>query len=161
MAKKGINISGTKEVLDNLKKFGESGDKAIKRTLNATSNFISTKASSNAQALTGYRYAGKPVNADENFYQISRSINNEKINDYSYKVYQNSVIGAYVEFGTGAYVDVPMGWNDVAWSYYVNGKGYMSAQPYFIPAVKDGEKYLQEQMKNALEDLTIKWFKKL
>lgn len=43
-------------------------------------------------------------------------------------------VAAYVEFGTGSKVRIPAGLERYARRWYVNGKGFMPASPYFFPA---------------------------
>lgn len=45
-----------------------------------------------------------------------------------------TVLAAYYEFGTGAYVDVPVGLEDYAMQFYVNGKGVIPAHAFLFPA---------------------------
>ena len=41
---------------------------------------------------------------------------------------------AYQEFGTGALVEIPKGYEDFAHEFFVNGKGVTPAQPFLLPA---------------------------
>lgn len=63
-------------------------------------------------------------------------------------------LGAYIEFGTGAYVAVNPEWKDLAWSFYKNGMGTLRPHPYLYPAYVQGRKRLLEQLKKGLERLT-------
>lgn len=49
-------------------------------------------------------------------------------------VFFSARYAAWVEFGTGAFVDVPSGLEDYAMEFYVNGKGTTRPQPYLFPA---------------------------
>ncbi len=49
-------------------------------------------------------------------------------------VFFSARYAAWVEFGTGQFVDVPAGIEDYAMEFYVNGKGTTRPQPYLFPA---------------------------
>lgn len=60
---------------------------------------------------------------------------------------------AYVEFGTGplaaAYVpQLPKEWQDLALTFYVNGKGRLPAHPYLYPAFNIAKDMLLKDLKN-------------
>lgn len=60
-------------------------------------------------------------------------------------------MGAYMEFGTGVYVKVAPEWKDMAWQFYVNGKGRLRATPYMYPAFVKGRKNLMRLLKLRLK----------
>lgn len=62
-------------------------------------------------------------------------------------------MAAYIEFGTGGFVNVPAGYEDMAWQFYVNGKGTLPPYPYLIPSYEKGKKKFIEDLKNKLKDL--------
>lgn len=45
-------------------------------------------------------------------------------------------LGAYQEFGTGVYIDIPPGLEDYAMTFYVNGRGRILPSPFLFPAVE-------------------------
>src|SRR5690606_6455672 len=65
-------------------------------------------------------------------------------------------IAAYLEFGTGAFVDVATEWKDMAMMFYKNGKGYLRPHPYLYPAYNKGKPIYEAQLKALLENLTKK-----
>lgn len=52
----------------------------------------------------------------------------------SKRVSSNASYSAYVEFGTGPYVNIPPGLEEFARQFYINGKGTTRAQPFLFPA---------------------------
>lgn len=64
-----------------------------------------------------------------------------------------SPMGAYVEFGTGAYVDILPGLEDYAMTFYVNGKGTILPQPYLFPAMEDERPKLVSRLQNRFKNL--------
>lgn len=61
-------------------------------------------------------------------------------------------IAAYEEFGTGIYVDVTEGFEDYAWTFYVNGKGKKHARPFLIPAYVEKSKQFIDNLKKIAKD---------
>jgi len=77
--------------------------------------------------------------------ELKQRISSEVIdNGFGTRVTQNFLdLGAYYEFGTGAFVKVDPEWKDMAWTFYKNGKGILKPHPYLYPAfVLNREKYL-------------------
>lgn len=60
-------------------------------------------------------------------------------------------MGAYMEFGTGVYVKVAPEWKDMAWQFYVNGKGRLRATPYMYPAFVKGRANLLKLLRLRLK----------
>ncbi|MDV3661632.1 hypothetical protein CMU70_14350 [Elizabethkingia anophelis] len=148
-------VKGLDKVLRKLDSFGEDGKRRIAAVTKAAALDIQHEATRNAPTM--YKYADgqeEHVNGE-----IAKSIKAEKINDTNWTVSVNSKMGAYAEFGTGAYVQVVDEWKDIAWSYYVNGKGIMLPQPYLYPAYIKGKKQYVQAMEDALEGLKRKYGK--
>ncbi|WP_185260358.1 HK97-gp10 family putative phage morphogenesis protein [Elizabethkingia anophelis] len=146
-------IKGLDKVLRKLTAFGEDGKKRIAKVTADAALDIQHEATQNAPKM--YKYADgeeEHVNGE-----ISQSIFSEKITDTYWTVTVNSTMGAYAEFGTGAYVEVSPEFKDIAWSYYVNGKGLMLPQPYFYPAWIKGKKQYMKDLKDALHGLQQKY----
>ena len=59
---------------------------------------------------------------------------------------------AYVEFGTGAFVDIPAGLEDYAMQFFVNGKGRIPAKAFLFPAFFRETKELEKRMAKILEE---------
>lgn len=137
-----LKITGQKELFKKLAKFGEEAEQMVESITQVTAEEIATNAKQNA-----------PVN----FGKLKQSIHARKEGHLFHTVYVNNVpIGAYVEFGTGAFVDVPTEWVDMAWQFYVNGKGYLRPQPFLYPAYVRGKAQYEKDLRQLLESLTKK-----
>lgn len=109
---------------------------------------IASEASKNAPKMYKTKNSGFPTNGE-----INQSIQTDQVSQLKYKVTVNSVMGAYAEFGTGAYVDVPTGWEEIAWSYYVNGKGMIMPTPYLIPAFRKGKERFKKDLQKYIDNI--------
>lgn len=137
-----LKITGQKELFKKLAQFGEEAERMIESITQVTAEEIATNAKQNA-----------PVN----FGKLKQSIHARKEGHLFHTVYVNNVpIGAYVEFGTGAFVDVPTEWVDMAWEFYKNGKGRLHPQPFLYPAYTRGKKIYEDNLKALLDQLTKK-----
>lgn len=116
--------------------------------INANVNEIAAEATQNAPALFKTQNGGFPTNGE-----IVQSINVTRNSNLKSTVSVNSVMGAYAEFGTGAFVDVPEGWENVAWSYYINGKGTIMPTPFLIPAFNKGKIRTIKDLENYLDEI--------
>jgi len=62
--------------------------------------------------------------------------------DMSAKVYADILYAAYVEFGTGGFVEVPKGMEDYAMEFFVSGDGITRPQPFLIPSFNENKEKL-------------------
>ena len=87
-------VKGLNETLAQLKKFGKEAEKGVDLIAMATANDIGLEAKQKAPKDLG---------------KLAQSISSPavKVSDLNYKVVVTSSYGAYVEFGTGAKVDIP------------------------------------------------------
>lgn len=139
-----IKITGQNELIRALSKFGEEAEKRIDQITHATATQIADQAKLNAPR----------ANAEIN---IAQTINVSKESHLFYTVNVQAVpIAAYLEFGTGAFVDVAPEWKDLAWEFYKNGKGRLRPQPYLYPAYTRGKKIYEANLNALLEHLTKK-----
>lgn len=140
-----LKITGDKELLKKIRAFGEEAETRIEGITQIAAQEIALKAIQNV-----------PVN----YGKIKQSISSQKESKLLYTVNVNELpIGAYVEFGTGAKVQVPDEWKDLAWQFYVNGQGYLPPTPFLYPAWKAGGKQYEKDLKDLLERLTDKYNK--
>lgn len=144
-------VRGAKEVIRDLVNFGKEAERRIAQITESTAREIQGDAKQNVPLVLKYSYGN---NTPSELHEVAQSIFAEKVSDLTWKVSQNSTLGAYVEFGTGAYVEVSEEWKDVAMTYYVNGKGLMLPQPYFYPAWVQGKKQYVQDLEDVLEMLT-------
>lgn len=137
-----IKITGQKELFRKLAQFGDEAERRIDQITHATATQISDQAKQNAPR----------ANAEIN---IAQTINVSKESDMFYAVNVNAVpIAAYLEFGTGAFVQVAPEWKDLAWEFYENGKGRLHPQPYLYPAYTRGKRIYKDNLNALLDHLT-------
>lgn len=140
------SFQGVAGTISNLRKFGSIGENRIKIISETIANEIAADAKVN---VMGYR-------DKELASQIAQSIKVEKVrsDNFSYTVRVGTQpMSAYVEFGTGVFVQVPKGWEKIAWHYYVNGKGFMYPYPYLYPAYYKGRRQYKKDLKDSLNYL--------
>lgn len=61
----------------------------------------------------------------------------------------------YVEFGTGQFVKVPKGFDEMAMSFFVNGKGRMKPRPFLIPSWASEVPIFKADLKKIIKDLKL------
>lgn len=88
--------------------------------------------------------------------EIKQMISSAVIDDgFTAEITQNALpMGAYIEFGTGVFVKVAPEWKDLAWQFYVNGKGRLHAHPYLYPAYEKGRKDFIKALKAKIRQIT-------
>lgn len=92
------------------------------------------------------------------YHKVSQSIRANKETDYKWNVSVNELpMGAYVEFGTGTFVEVPQGWEETAMAFYVNGQGWLEPFPYLIPAFHKGERQFNQYIRDAFVNLVAQF----
>lgn len=140
-----VRFQGTQATIEKLKKFGRVGENRIKAISQATATQIVTDASIKIQSYPG----------DIGF-RIAQSISASKHdNGLTWFVSVNEVpMAAYIEFGTGTFVEVPPGWEETAWQFYVNGKGYLRPFPYLYPAYYKARRQYKKDLQESLLYLT-------
>ena len=137
-----LKITGQKSVFKALAKFGTEVEQKVESVTQTTAQEIALVAAQNAPA---------------NFGKLRQSVHARKEGHLFHTVYVNDVpIGAYVEFGTGTFVEVPAEWRDMAWEFYVNGKGYLRPHPYLYPAFTRGKAQYKKDLQQILDNLTKK-----
>jgi hypothetical protein len=70
----------------------------------------------------------------------------------------NADLAAYVEFGTGRFAESILGtypkeFQDIAWEYYINGKGKIVGNPYLIPAIVENEDLVDKEIQKYFDKL--------
>ena len=61
---------------------------------------------------------------------------------------------AYQEFGTGPLVEIPVGYEDFAMEFFVNGEGHTPAQPFLFPAFLARRDKIVEELSQRLDAYT-------
>lgn len=141
-----MNVEGVDKLFRKLQRVGKLIEDDIEAVTEATAYEISNKASSLApnggvhSGVTG-TYRGT----------LKGSMYTEKLSKMEYAIGSKASYAPYVEFGTGSRVQVPKGWEDLAWSYYVNGKGYMYPQPFLYPAWYSGQREYKRKLQLLLD----------
>jgi hypothetical protein len=144
-----MKLKGANQLQVKLYKMSQDSTKIVGDIVRLNANEIASEASRNAPKMFKTKGGtGFPTNGE-----INQSIATDKVSELKYTVSVNSVMGAYAEFGTGAFVDVPEGWKEIAWSYYVNGKGMIMPTPYFIPAFRAGKERILKDLQNYLSKI--------
>jgi len=141
-----MNVEGVNELLKRLQRVGRQVEDDIEALTEATAYEISNKAAS--LAPNGGVHSGSVGTYRGT---LKGSMYTEKVGKMEYAVGSKASYAPYVEFGTGSRVQVPPGWEDLAWSYYVNGKGYMFPQPFLYPAWYDGQKEYKRKLQILLD----------
>lgn len=140
-----VNFRGTQGTIRKLQRFGRAGELIVKQITAVSAQEIETKAASNLASYNDVDQDGK----------IAQSINAYSKNDgLTWSISVNQVpMAAYIEFGTGIFVDVPKGWESIAMQFYVNGKGYTTPHPYLYPAYYVVRTQYKKDLRDALNDL--------
>ena len=143
-----MKLKGVNKLKVKLNKISKDSEKVVGDVVRVNANEIASEAARNAPKMFKTQSGGFSTNGE-----INQSIFTDRVSNLEYTVSVNSVMGAYAEFGTGAYISVPKGWEDIAWSYYVNGKGIIMPTPYFIPAFKAGKKRILKDINKYLSNI--------
>lgn len=83
---------------------------------------------------------------------LAGSIGIEQKPDVTY-VFADKPYAAYQEFGTGALVQVPSGYEAYAKEFFVNGKGKTHAQPFLFPALFKNQESLLPNVEEEIQKI--------
>lgn len=138
------DIKGLEALQKKLLSMGKDVETFVKLETEAVGFAITEDAKNNASFIQG----APP--------ELKQRISNELTNNgFGTRVSQNFLpMGAYMEFGTGAFVEVSDEWKDMAYTFYKNGKGRLHATPYLYPAFTLNRLLYIEKLKKKLELLT-------
>jgi HK97 gp10 family phage protein len=140
-------LKGLKDVLEDLQKFGEAMQKKVNDVTHANALELQETAKQNAPFDLG---------------KLRQSIKTIKLEDSSYLILANATglapYAAYMEFGTGGNVSVPLELADIAIQF--KGKGVkkidLRPRPYMYPALVRQRRIFLEDLKHLLETETKK-----
>jgi len=150
-----MEVKGVQALIRKLKEFGDIGNRRVEAITAIAAQEIATDAARRAPVSASVSGENSSTGGS-----LRQSISSNKIDKLTWGIKVNVSYGAYVEFGTGTLVEVAEEWKDLAWEYYINGRGYMSPQPYLYPAYVAGrERYIQD-LKDSIEDLTERFNRK-
>lgn len=114
-------IKGLDDLRNRLKGLEKESKKAINKGIQET-----------AKLILGDALSRVPV--DKGLLRASLGIENRP-DELTAIVYAGALYAAYQEFGTGAFTDVPSGYEEYAMEFFVSGKGHTSPQPFMFPAL--------------------------
>ena len=140
-------LKGLKDVLEDLQKFGEAMQKKVNDVTYANALELQENAKQNAPFDLG---------------KLRQSIKTIKLEDSSYLILANATglapYAAYMEFGTGGNVSVPLELADIAIQF--KGKGVkkidLRPRPFMYPALVRQRRIFLEDLKHLLETETKK-----
>jgi HK97 gp10 family phage protein len=138
----------------------------VKRQIRNDANKLVAGAAMRTATVAKQRLQPHSGDSREQAFEIAairQSINySHNANALEATVYAGNVTGdhlaAYYEFGTGKHAatyvpGLPPGWQALARTFYVNGKGTLKEHPYLYPAWKQEGQRLSEKLKN----LKVSW----
>lgn len=140
-----IDKNRINSLIKKIQDFGDQSVDIVEKETELAANEMRTKVIRNK-----YAYGQNVSNA-------IGEITVEKQTETYYTVgVQNVPIAAYLEFGTGAFVEIQPEWKGLAMQFYVNGKGTIKPHPYLYPAYhEESEKYITN-LRKALKSLKLK-----
>lgn len=140
-------LKGTKALQSKFDRFGKEGYNRVAAVTKIAAQEIELDAKQTAPLDTG---------------KLRQGIKSESITDLSYRILAAEIYSAFIEFGTGGLVDVPIGWESLAIQFKGEGKRQvnLSPQPFLHPAFVKGSKQYKKDLKREFEKLTTKYSKK-
>jgi HK97 gp10 family phage protein len=136
-----IKVHGLQELQQNLQRLKEEMPQEFEDELETTGRLIEAEAKRNAPVDTG---------------KLRQSIFYERVvrgGRVGFAVTANVPYAYYIEFGTGAKVDIPDGWGDFAAQF--KGRGIrqvnMPARPYLIPAYRNQVNELGKRLETRVK----------
>lgn len=123
-----FKLKGLKETKSYFRKFENGSKKAINKSIQQTARNILKAALSRVHLDSGALKSS-----------LGMEQNTEEMNA---KVYADILYAAYVEFGTGGFVEVPKGMEDYAMEFFVSGDGITRPQPFLMPSFAENKEKL-------------------
>lgn len=141
-----VTAASLQKTISKIRKFGNEAELVIDQATDLSAKQIATEAKMNVNAY------GKTI------VEFVGEITSQQEGEMYYTISADKVpLAAYVEFGTGAYVEVADEWRNLAWQFYKNGLGTMTPHPYLYPAFRQGREEYQKTLNRILETLTKKY----
>lgn len=133
-----FKLKGLASVNKQLRKLERDSQKAINKGIQETARLILNSALNRVPVAMG---------------DLKKSLGIENMpEEMKAKVYASALYAAFVEFGTGAFVEVPTGLEDYAMEWFVSGDGVSRPQPYLFNSMAD----YQDQLLPLIEAELIK-----
>lgn len=153
----GVKVKGLDKLVKKLNKFGDDGERAVKRNI----EFSATNIELNAIRRAPFEIAGIPTGIKQ---KIDKIISNGGLTA-KVGVQGSDPFPLYVEVGTGLnFIELvnsdPVNYDedikDLARQFYVNGLGTLPARPYLFPSFFEERVKLIEELKKDLTELANK-----
>jgi HK97 gp10 family phage protein len=116
-----VKIKGLDDLRNRLKGLEKESKTAINKGIQETAKLILSDMLSR-------------IPVDKGLLRASTGIEN-KPDELTAIVYAKALYAAYQEFGSGAFTEVPAGYEDYAMEFYVDGTGTTKPQPFMFPAL--------------------------
>lgn len=118
-----MKLRGFPELRKKINNLERDSKKAINKGLQETARLILNSAMSRVPGSNGH---------------LKSTLGQENLPDEMIaKVYASALYAAYVEFGTGAFVEVPLGLEEYAMEFFVSGKGHGRPQPFLFNSMAE------------------------
>lgn len=152
-----VKIKGLDKLVKKLSKFGEDGERAVKRNI----EFSATNIELNAIRRAPFEIGGVPTGIKQ---KIDKSISNGGLTA-KVGVQGSDPFPIYIEVGTGLnFIELvnsdPANYDDdikeLARQFYINGQGTLPARPYLFPSFFEERPKLLEELEKDLTELANK-----
>lgn len=135
-----MKLQGVNTVLSALKKRQETIKQVTKQVMRESANEILTRAKTNCK-----------------FPEFVAELSAQEEGENGWSVTTKSKESAYAEFGTGLYAKsyvpgLPESWQNMAWTFFVNGKGRTASYPFLYPAYQSVTAYVPDVLAEAIEN---------
>lgn len=150
MARFNLKLNGNKAILEKLDRYSDKVRDMVSDEIQAATYTTHAKAITALQSNPNARREGVTTDNGSLVQLTTAQFDPAQLTG---RVTAGSKYAAYVEFGTGGFVDVPEGVEDYAMTFYVNGKGTMRPSPFLFPAFFTESKKMLEQIRKEL----VKW----
>jgi HK97 gp10 family phage protein len=136
-----VTIRGLNELKQKLREQNQKANNKVKFAVAESGSSIKLKA-----------ILKVPVNLGKLKQSIALEIKKEGL---LAEVSANKEYAPYVEFGTGQFTKVPKGFEEIAMSFYVNGKGTMKPKPYLIPSWASEVPIFRNKLKKIIKEMKL------
>lgn len=137
-----FKLKGLKEVSRHIRNLERDSKRAINKGIQQTARLILAQALANVPVKDGH---------------LRSTLGQENLpEEMSAKVYASAIYAAYVEFGTGQFVDVPTGYEEYAMQFKGATDGFSGPKPFLFPALFAN----QEKLLPLIEDELIRLLRK-
>lgn len=137
-----MKIKGMANVMRQIKSMDAKSKQAINKGIQEAARLILNSALSRVPTKMGDLKASLGI---ENIPQEMTS-----------KVYASALYSAFVEFGTGAFVEVPIGLEEYAMQWFETGKGRGHPKPFLFNSMADHQEKLLPLIEQELKKLLNK-----